>query len=161
MRVEHVGGRADRRAVQGKLGDGVEPFAGEVEPLVGELVGREVERGAVFPVALADPEEVELAGADARVGDQSGAHEVGVDAAGDAGWDVACFANGCGDRGEVAEGAHGPFFVGDVAGEHGGFGGRLAGMGAAGLACAVGRGVRTPSGLASLGHLPRQGGGGG
>lgn len=43
---------------------------------MGELPGRDLERAAMFPVCLADPEQVEFVGADTRIEDEAGSDEV-------------------------------------------------------------------------------------
>ncbi len=85
MGDEHVVGRGDFFAVEQHLRDGVEPVGAQLHPVLAQKGGGHGERGAVFPVALLDPLEVELVGAVERVGDLVGGEQIGVHAAGHGG----------------------------------------------------------------------------
>src|SRR5690606_6867294 len=82
---EHVVGRGDLFAVEKNGGDGVEAVGAELDAVLAEEGGGGGELGAVFPVALLDPLQVEFVDAVKRVGDFAGGEQVGVNAAGDGG----------------------------------------------------------------------------
>jgi hypothetical protein len=80
-----VDGACQLGAVEGDRGDGVEALEHEVVTVV--AVGAPRERGAVLPVARADPGDLLLVAVEVGVGDEAGGEQVGVHEAGHRGGD--------------------------------------------------------------------------
>ena len=74
----HVGRLAERLPVQLETGDGVEPFANQLDALVGQKLGTCLEAALVAPGAYPEPLQLCFVAIEVGVGDQADLERVGV-----------------------------------------------------------------------------------
>ncbi len=107
---EHVFRLGDDLAVEADGGEGIEAVSDEFQHIVSKLLRREGKLGLVAPVLVGDPLEVPLIGTPEGIGNQLVVEQIGMDAAGHAGFQIRFgfgFEKEPVGEGEFGEGLHG------------------------------------------------------
>ncbi len=80
--AEHIVRRQYRLVIQEDLGEGIEPVEDEIDMLVLQRIGVNLERRAIFPIRQTDPLQVRFVVAVKGIGDQMGCEKIGLHHAG-------------------------------------------------------------------------------